>query len=161
MRVTDHPALSKRQPALEQIIGALWIDFRQCERPCPNPSFAQRWGSLVEFGIGARLEREPTYGAASTRRACSRWHRPASELLRPHSSLDRQTPDQAYFNALTPMMAGGIIEAEIHLAKRPKLFRQTEPLLLVASRAFRHNAKSRKLSNNSIEPWWSAIKAAH
>ena len=23
---------------------------------------------------------------------------------RPHSSLDRQTPDQAYFNALTPMM---------------------------------------------------------
>ena len=24
---------------------------------------------------------------------------------RPHSSLDRQTPDQAYFNALTPMMA--------------------------------------------------------
>ncbi|MFA1625896.1 integrase core domain-containing protein [Rhizobium mongolense] len=22
---------------------------------------------------------------------------------RPHSSLDRQTPDQAYFNALTPM----------------------------------------------------------
>ncbi|NEJ94328.1 hypothetical protein [Rhizobium ruizarguesonis] len=24
---------------------------------------------------------------------------------RPHSSLDRQTPDQAYFNALTPMIA--------------------------------------------------------
>ncbi len=24
---------------------------------------------------------------------------------RPHSSLDRQTPDQAYFNPLTPMMA--------------------------------------------------------
>lgn len=23
---------------------------------------------------------------------------------RPNSSLDRQTPDQAYFNALTPMM---------------------------------------------------------
>ncbi|HBF29915.1 integrase core domain-containing protein, partial [Rhizobium sp.] len=23
---------------------------------------------------------------------------------RPHSSLDRQTPDQAYFNALEPMM---------------------------------------------------------
>ena len=23
---------------------------------------------------------------------------------RPHSSLDRRTPDQAYFNALTPMM---------------------------------------------------------
>ncbi|SCX35651.1 putative transposase OrfB [Agrobacterium rosae] len=23
---------------------------------------------------------------------------------RPHSSLDRETPDQAYFNALTPMM---------------------------------------------------------
>ena len=23
---------------------------------------------------------------------------------RPHSSLDRQTPDQAYFNALAPMM---------------------------------------------------------
>ncbi|TRA84139.1 hypothetical protein EXN24_25670 [Rhizobium rhizogenes] len=23
---------------------------------------------------------------------------------RPHSSLDRQTPDRAYFNALTPMM---------------------------------------------------------
>jgi putative transposase len=23
---------------------------------------------------------------------------------RPHSSLDRQTPDQAHFNALTPMM---------------------------------------------------------
>ncbi|ATA95282.1 hypothetical protein BWO90_02035 (plasmid) [Sinorhizobium meliloti] len=23
----------------------------------------------------------------------------------PHSSLDRQTPDQAYFNTLTPMMA--------------------------------------------------------
>jgi len=23
---------------------------------------------------------------------------------RPHSSLDRQTPDQVYFNALTPMM---------------------------------------------------------
>lgn len=22
----------------------------------------------------------------------------------PHSSLDRETPDQAYFNALTPMM---------------------------------------------------------
>lgn len=24
---------------------------------------------------------------------------------RPHSSLDRQTPDQAYFNALEPIMA--------------------------------------------------------
>jgi putative transposase len=24
---------------------------------------------------------------------------------RPHSSLDRQTPDQVYFNARTPMMA--------------------------------------------------------
>ncbi len=24
---------------------------------------------------------------------------------RPHPSLDRQTPDQAYFNALTPMKA--------------------------------------------------------
>ncbi|WP_205928130.1 hypothetical protein, partial [Rhizobium leguminosarum] len=26
---------------------------------------------------------------------------------------------------------GGIIEAEIHLAKRPKLFRQTEPALTI------------------------------
>ncbi len=37
----------------------------------------------------------------------SRWHRPLSRLLhsrRPHSSFDRQTPDQAYFNALAPMM---------------------------------------------------------
>ena len=50
---------------------------------------------------------------------------------RPHSSLDRQTPDQAYFNALAPIDGGGIIEAEIHLAKRPKLFRQTAPALSV------------------------------
>ena len=50
---------------------------------------------------------------------------------RPHSSLDRQTPDKAYFNALAND-GGGIIEAEIHLAKRPKLFRQTEPPLETA-----------------------------
>ncbi|CVI25204.1 hypothetical protein AGR4A_pAt30019 [Agrobacterium tumefaciens str. B6] len=47
---------------------------------------------------------------------------------RPHSSLDRQTPDQAYFNAGTDD-GGGISKAEIHLEKRPKLFRQTEPPL--------------------------------
>ncbi|MBB4145961.1 hypothetical protein GGQ72_004529, partial [Rhizobium rhizoryzae] len=29
---------------------------------------------------------------------------------------------------------GGIIEAEIHLAKRPKLFRQTEPPLFLYKR---------------------------
>ncbi|WP_205928988.1 hypothetical protein, partial [Rhizobium leguminosarum] len=30
---------------------------------------------------------------------------------------------------------GGIIEAEIHLAKRPKLFRQTEPALRARDRS--------------------------
>ena len=44
----------------------------------------------------------------------------------PHSSLDRQTPDQACFNALTPNEGRGTIKAKIHLAKCPKLFRQTE-----------------------------------
>lgn len=37
-----------------------------------------------------------------------RWHGPLSDLLKvptPHLPPDRQTPDQAYFNMLTPMMA--------------------------------------------------------
>ena len=45
---------------------------------------------------------------------------------RPHSSLDGQTPDQAYFNQ--PLPGGGIAEAEIHLETAPNPFRQTEPL---------------------------------
>jgi putative transposase len=32
------------------------------------------------------------------------WAMDISYTRRPHSSLDRQTPDQAHFNALTPMM---------------------------------------------------------
>ncbi|MDH7804563.1 hypothetical protein P3T31_004631 [Rhizobium sp. AN70] len=46
---------------------------------------------------------------------------------RPHSSLDRKTPDRALLQRADANDGGGIIEAEIHLAKRPKLFRQTEP----------------------------------
>ncbi|SCX34678.1 putative transposase OrfB [Agrobacterium rosae] len=42
---------------------------------------------------------------------------------RPHSSLDRQTPDQALLQRAGTNDGGGIIEAEIHLTKRPKLFR--------------------------------------
>lgn len=48
---------------------------------------------------------------------------------RPHSSLDRQTPDQALLQRAGTNNGCGIIEAETHLAKRPKLFRQTEPAL--------------------------------
>ncbi|WP_205920317.1 hypothetical protein, partial [Rhizobium leguminosarum] len=33
---------------------------------------------------------------------------------------------------------GGIIEAEIHLAKRPKLFRQTEPALIFGRRSIQN-----------------------
>lgn len=49
--------------------------------------------------------------------------------LRPRSSLDRQTPDQALLQRPDTDDGGRIIEAEIHLAKRPKLSRQTEPPL--------------------------------
>ncbi|RAS02512.1 putative transposase [Ensifer adhaerens] len=52
---------------------------------------------------------------------------------RPHSPLDRQTPDQALLQRARANNGGGIIEAEIHLAKRPKLFRQTEPPLSAQS----------------------------
>ncbi|MCP2136111.1 transposase InsO family protein [Rhizobium sp. SLBN-94] len=46
---------------------------------------------------------------------------------RPHSSLDRQR--SGLLQRAGTNDGGGIIEAEIHLAKRPKLFRQTEPPL--------------------------------
>ncbi|MBB4408717.1 hypothetical protein GGE29_004372 [Agrobacterium tumefaciens] len=45
----------------------------------------------------------------------------------PHSSLDRHTPNQALLQRAGTNDGGGIIEAGIHLAKRPKLVRQTEP----------------------------------
>jgi putative transposase len=48
---------------------------------------------------------------------------------RPHSSLDRQTPDQALLQRASTNDGGGMMEAETHLAKRPKLLRQTEPPL--------------------------------
>ena len=38
---------------------------------------------------------------------------------RPHSSLDRQTPDQAYFNRL-PQSRGSITRQEIHLSDSPE-----------------------------------------
>jgi putative transposase len=51
--------------------------------------------------------------------------------LRPHSSLDRQTPDEALLQSAAANPGGGIIEAEIHLATARKLFKQTEPPLLL------------------------------
>ena len=66
-------------------------------------------------------------GRSNTRRSTARLRqrarspgldRPLSPLLqrrRPHSSLDGQTPDQAYFNQLPTNPGGGITEAEIHL----------------------------------------------
>ena len=47
---------------------------------------------------------------------------------RPHSSLDRMTPDQAYFTRL-PQDRGSLNPAGFHLSRREPLFRQTEPPL--------------------------------
>jgi putative transposase len=41
---------------------------------------------------------------SEARAGIGRYHLTYYNGRRPHSSLDRQTPDQAYFNALTPMM---------------------------------------------------------
>ena len=43
---------------------------------------------------------------------------------RPHSSLDRQTPDQAYFTRL-PHIRSSLNPAGLHLSQRKLLFRQT------------------------------------
>jgi len=48
---------------------------------------------------------------------------------RPHSSLDRQTPDQALLQRAVTDNGGSITEAEIHLRNPRDLFRQTEPPL--------------------------------
>src|SRR5213075_2194603 len=50
---------------------------------------------------------------------------------RPHSSLDRQTPDQAYFNRL-PQARGSLNPAGLHLSSPKLLFRQTETPLIDA-----------------------------
>src|SRR4051795_13166578 len=47
---------------------------------------------------------------------------------RPHSSLDRQTPDQAYFTRL-PQIAAARTREMLPLTKPETLFRQTEPAL--------------------------------
>ena len=50
--------------------------------------------------------------------------------LRPHQGLARQTPDQAYFDALLPIRRRHN-QGRTHLATAPKLFRSTKPALLL------------------------------
>ncbi|WP_210171782.1 hypothetical protein, partial [Rhizobium sp. Root1203] len=45
---------------------------------------------------------------------------------------------------------GGIIEAEIHLAKRPKLFRQTEPPLIESRHRYSSNADLQSSDQHSL-----------
>ncbi|MHC2419954.1 transposase InsO family protein [Sinorhizobium meliloti] len=50
------------------------------------------------------------------------WHQPLSDLLKvptPHSPPDRQTPDQAYFNTLAPMMAAASSRRKSTLRNAP------------------------------------------
>ena len=56
-------------------------------------------------------------------------------VRRPHSSLDRNTPDEAYFNAQQANPGCGITTAEIHLTAAKSLFKQTEPPLRVRRRS--------------------------
>lgn len=61
-----------------------------------------------------------------------RWHRRyliSYNTRGPNLSLDWQTPDQDYFKGADTDDGDDVIEAEIHLAKRPDLFKQTEPAL--------------------------------
>ncbi|WP_343316128.1 integrase core domain-containing protein [Brucella sp. BE17] len=44
------------------------------------------------------------YKTVSEARAGISWYLNLYNSRRPYSSLDQQTPDQAYFNALTPMI---------------------------------------------------------
>jgi hypothetical protein len=50
---------------------------------------------------------------------------------RPHSSLDRRTPDEAYLHCAAANRGCSITMAEIHLAAANRLFKQTEPDLRV------------------------------
>ncbi len=71
---------------------------------------------------------------------------------RPHSSLDRQNTGSGLLQRAETNDGGGIIEAEIHLAKSPKLFRQTEPPL--------RPVRKRKLIDGMLVDWGISIRRA-
>jgi hypothetical protein len=74
---------------------------------------------------------DPVRGIGVTEVTYYRWRQEFGGLKRrPHSSLDRRTPDQAYFTALQPIPGCSITMAEIHLAAANRLFKQTEPALI-------------------------------
>ncbi len=57
--------------------------------------------------------------------------RPAGIPMSPHSSLDEQTPDQDYFDALQPVLGRGITGSEIDLSAVRNLFKQIDPPLML------------------------------
>ena len=82
-------------------------------------------------------------------------------VRRPHSSLDRQTPDEAYFNCAAANPGCSITEAEIHLTEATSLFKQTEPPLVETFYRFHLNPEfslSRRTcsisrARRSTRPW--------
>lgn len=60
---------------------------------------------------------------------------------RPHSSLERRTPDQAYFKPADADTGGGITKAEIRLKTACELLKQTEPPQVAVNLQQRDNAR--------------------
>ncbi|CDI12116.1 protein of unknown function (plasmid) [Agrobacterium pusense] len=103
-------------------------------RYCGKPKSSSRWmarvlGGTMSLSNGSGDRSDTKKSICKLTRPCQR---PASELvyLTFNNSRLPYSPDQADFNALAPMRVAAIIEGEIHLAKRPKLFRLTEPALV-------------------------------
>jgi hypothetical protein len=89
--------------------------------------FVERlWRSVKYEAIDLRA-----YDTVSTARASIGRYLAFYNEPRPHSSLDRRTPDQASFDRL-PHPAAASTRQDIHLSKPRSLFRHTETPLYVA-----------------------------